>query len=76
MSQGYCGSGDLNACRTQLRALLQQAVDQVGTAQKTPDASKWTYDKTNDEIRFTFLGQSVTPLEWQNRPTYQQVIGQ
>jgi acyl-homoserine lactone acylase PvdQ len=76
MSQGYCGNGDLNACRTQLRALLQQAVDQVGTAQKTADASKWTYDKSTDEIRFMYLGQNVTPLEWQNRPTYQQVIGQ
>ncbi len=75
MSQGYCGNGDLNACRTQLQALLQQAVDQVASAQKTTDASAWTYDKSTDDIQFTYLGQTVTPLEWENRPTYQQVVG-
>jgi hypothetical protein len=76
MSQGYCGKGDLNACRTELRTTLQQAVDQLSKAQKTGDPARWTFDKTKDEIRFTYLGQNVKPLEWQNRPTFQQVIGQ
>ncbi|HSP38900.1 MAG TPA: penicillin acylase family protein [Frankiaceae bacterium] len=76
MSQGYCGNGDLNACRAELRTTLQRAVDQVSAAQKTKDPAKWRFDKSTDEIQFTYLGQNVTPLEWQNRPTFQQVIGQ
>ncbi|HEX4016399.1 MAG TPA: penicillin acylase family protein [Frankiaceae bacterium] len=75
MSQPYCGKGDLTTCRTDIRKTLQQAVDTLGSQQHTTDATKWTYDKTNDDIHFQYVGDTVAPIDWQNRPTFQQVVG-
>ena len=34
-----------------------------------------TYDKAEDDIRSTTAGVvGVRPIDWQNRPTFQQVI--
>ena len=75
MSQKYCGKGDLTTCRNDIRQTLQQAVDTLNTQQHTTDASKWTYDKKVDDIKFQYVGESVDPIDWQNRPTFQQVVG-
>ncbi len=75
LSQGYCGKGVLAACRTELRATLQQAVSAVAGEQHTGDPARWTYDKGLDEIRFMYVGDTVPPIDWQNRPTFQQVVG-
>ncbi len=76
MSQKYCGKGDLDTCRSELRQTLQQAVSTLNKAQQhTTDAAKWTYDKKVDDIKFQYVGESVDPIDWQNRPTFQQVIG-
>ncbi len=75
MSQKYCGKGDLTTCRNEIRQTLQQAVDTLQSQQHTTDPTKWTYDKTKDDIKFQYVGETVTPIDWQNRPTFQQVVG-
>ncbi|MGF7238728.1 MAG: penicillin acylase family protein [Frankia sp.] len=71
----YCGAGSLAACRTALRASLTAAVASVSAAQKTSDPSRWGYQTSRDEIQFMYLGASVPAIAWQNRPTFQQVVG-
>ncbi len=75
MSQRYCGKGDLTTCRNEIRQTLQQAVDTLNSRQHTTDPTKWTYDKTTDDITFQYVGETVQPMDWQNRPTFQQVVG-
>ena len=39
------------------------------------DPADWVADPTEDEIQFTVFGLAeVSPMPWQNRPTYQQVV--
>jgi acyl-homoserine lactone acylase PvdQ len=75
LSQQYCGKGDLATCRSDIQATLQKAVDTLGSQQHTTDATKWTYEKTQDDIHFQYVGETVAPIDWQNRPTFQQVVG-
>ncbi len=75
MSQKYCGKGDLTTCRDEIRQTLQQAVGTLSSRQHTTDPAKWTYDKSKDAIAFQYVGETVTPIDWQNRPTFQQVVG-
>ncbi len=75
MSQGYCGKGVLADCRTELRQTLRTAVATLTRAQGTSDPARWTYDKKRDDIDFMFVGETTAPIDWQNRPTFQQVIG-
>ncbi len=75
MSQGYCGKGVLAACRGELRQTLQQAVTALAGQQHTADPSRWTAAKADDQIRFMYVGSTVAPMDWQNRPTFQQVVG-
>jgi hypothetical protein len=44
-------------------------------SQQVACLAKWTYDKTNDDIQFEYVGDTVKPIDWQNRPTFQQVVG-
>ena len=49
------------------RALAEQGVGSV---------SELTYDKHIDDIRSTTAGVvGVRNIDWQNRPTFQQVVG-
>ena len=67
--------GTLATCRTTLRASLLDAVQRAQTAQKVTSPSQLTYDKSIDFIRATTGGVvSVRPIDWQNRPTFQQVV--
>ncbi len=75
MSQGYCGKGALAACRSEIQQTLTDAVAALAAKQKTTDPAKWTYDKTQDDIKFMFLGDTVAPIDWQNRSTFQQIVG-
>jgi len=71
----YCGAGSLSACRTTLRASLLAAVQRVEKAQGVSTVSAIRYDKTQDDIRSSTAGAvSVRPIDWQNRPTFQQVV--
>ncbi len=74
-SRTYCGGGSLPACRAQLRASLHAAVQAVLAKQGQHDVSKLTYDKHQDDIRSVTAGiVGVRPIDWQNRPTFQQVV--
>jgi len=68
-----CGS--LTTCRTTLRTSLLNAVQRAETAQGVTSPSQLTYDKSLDYIRPTTGGVvEVRPIDWQNRPTFQQVV--
>jgi acyl-homoserine lactone acylase PvdQ len=69
-SRVYCGAGSLDACRADLVASLKAAVATLGA-----DPSTWTYDKHRDDIRATTVGiVGNRNIDWQNRPTFQQVV--
>jgi hypothetical protein len=72
-SRKYCG--DLATCRAALRASLQTAVKRALTAQQVSSVNDLTYDKHLDEIASVTAGVvGVPPIDWQNRPTFQQVV--
>jgi hypothetical protein len=74
-SQAYCGGGDPATCQADLRASLKAAVDRVLADQRVSSVGQLTYDKHIDDIRSTTAGLvGVRPIDWQNRPTFQQVV--
>ena len=74
-STGYCGKGSLTKCRATVRASLRAAVRRVLSAQGVASVRQLTYDKHEDDIRHTTAGVvGVRSIDWQNRPTFQQVI--
>jgi acyl-homoserine lactone acylase PvdQ len=74
-STGYCGKGVLKTCRKVLRASLAAAVARVLKKQGKSSVDQLTYDKSEDFIRSSTGGVvGVRPIDWQNRPTFQQVI--
>ena len=69
----YCGSR--RACRAPLTASLHQAVQALLAQQEVTSVSALTYDKSQDFIRAVTAGVvGVRPIDWQNRPTFQQVV--
>ncbi|MCW2801083.1 MAG: hypothetical protein JWQ70_2555 [Aeromicrobium sp.] len=71
----YSLCGTFSQCQASLRASLAAAVQRAETAQKVTSPDKLTYDKSLDYIRPTTGGiVSVRPIDWQNRPTFQQVV--
>ncbi|HEX2176255.1 MAG TPA: penicillin acylase family protein [Nocardioidaceae bacterium] len=74
-STGYCGGGDLGPCRRSLRTSLRAAAARVTAEQGVSSVTRLGYDKSEDYIRSTTAGTvGVRPLDWQNRPTFQQVV--
>jgi hypothetical protein len=74
-SRAYCGGGVLATCQADLRASLKAAVDRVLAQQRVATVDQLTYDKHIDDIRSTTAGLvGVRPIDWQNRPTFQQVV--
>src|SRR6185503_9271260 len=88
-SRDYCGSGTLAACRNALLHSLDDAIDEATNhrAQLYPDDSGCFTQGANgtpgggdnqmchDAIRFTTVGAvTVDPMEWINRPTWQQAV--
>jgi len=54
---------------------LGRAVDGVLAAQGVSSVDQLTYDKHTDDIRHVAAGVvGVRPIDWQNRPTFQQVV--
>lgn len=71
----YCGRGKASRCRSVLRTSLRQAVTRALTAQGVSSVRELTYDKSIDAIRHATSGAvGVRPIDWQNRPTFQQVV--
>jgi acyl-homoserine lactone acylase PvdQ len=74
-SRSYCGDGTSDSCRAVLRASLAGAVERVLAAQGVSDVGALTFDKSIDFIRPVTAGLVGTrDLDWQNRPTFQQVV--
>ncbi|WP_051247035.1 penicillin acylase family protein [Nocardioides halotolerans] len=74
-STGYCGKGSLKACRATLRTSLAAAVARILQKQGKSSVGELTYAKSEDFIRSSTGGVvGVRPIDWQNRPTFQQVI--
>jgi acyl-homoserine lactone acylase PvdQ len=72
-SRVYCGSR--SACRTRLLASLHAAVTALLKAQGVGSVTALTYDKHQDDIRSVTAGVvGVRPIDWQNRPTFQQAV--
>ncbi len=73
--QTYCGGGDAAVCQKALRDSLRTTVDWVATTLKVTSVVQFTYDKHRDDIKPTTAGVVGTrPVDWQNRPTFQQVV--
>jgi hypothetical protein len=80
-SRRYCGTGTRTSCRDVLRKSLQSALalsdpqTVYGDDQICADAGRPADQKCFDSIRFRPLGAVTQPLiDWQNRPTFQQVV--
>jgi acyl-homoserine lactone acylase PvdQ len=89
-SRVYCGGrrvrgGSRRGCRAVLLSTLMAAADHVAGAQGSSDPSSWHVPTTCpvpasgpapcDEIVFSPLGAvGTTPIPWQNRPTFQQLV--
>ena len=72
-SRSYCGS--LTACRAVLRTSLHNAVRWALTTAQVPSVDALTYDKSRDAIVSVAAGVvGARPIDWQNRPTFQQVV--
>ncbi|MFI1396554.1 penicillin acylase family protein [Streptomyces sp. NPDC020681] len=76
LAKTYCGGGDLAACRDTLIAALKQATAKPPTEVYPGDANCAAGDQwCTDAIIHRALGGITHPAaNWQNRPTYQQVV--
>jgi hypothetical protein len=79
LSRGYCGGGELEACRNSLWAAFQTAVEKLEEEQKTPVIKDWRAAKTRINFLPGILKTAKPPIEqftmsWTNRSTFQQVI--
>lgn len=77
-SRGYCGSGNLEACRSSLWSAIEKAAEKLQTEQGT-EMKAWRAAK----VRINFLPgilKSPKPphgeftMSWTNRSTFQQII--
>jgi acyl-homoserine lactone acylase PvdQ len=82
-SRGYCGGGVLADCRAALLDSLDAAIDQATNHrdQLYPEAGGCLTggggdsQMCHDAVRFQTVGAvSVDPIEWINRPTWQQAV--
>jgi hypothetical protein len=74
-SRTYCGSGVLATCRADVIASLHAAGSAALAKQSKTDLATLTYDKKLDFIRSATAGVvGVRGIDWQNRPTFQQIV--
>jgi acyl-homoserine lactone acylase PvdQ len=69
-----CGGGTKAGCARVLARSLRVAV--AGLAKRYGSSpNRWVVSKAMEDIRFTTVGVvGVDPMDWQNRPTFQQVV--
>jgi len=72
--QSYCGGGNLEQCRTLLWQSLAAAGDDLQKEFNSADLEQWQRKVSDDEIQFDQLLAGLLPMNWQNRPTFQQVV--
>ena len=73
-SRPYCGAGDRDRCSAVLWASLGEAADALAEEFETPEVAAWQRAVADDEIRYQSLVAGMPPMDWQNRPTFQQVV--
>ncbi|MFF1812950.1 penicillin acylase family protein [Streptomyces sp. NPDC058251] len=76
LSQKYCGSGSLSACRDALISTLKEAVGKTASDVYPGDdqcsaGDQWCADSI---VQRALGGIKHGKITWQNRPTYQQVV--
>lgn len=65
-------SDDVDDCIAALRASLDTAIEALGGI---ANRDNWDADEAADRIEHRAIGlSSVPPIDWQNRPTFQQVV--
>jgi hypothetical protein len=71
----FCGAGKLADCRSMLLSTLQQAVATPASTLYQRPGCVVGDQFCSDEIAATQIGGIGLPrVEWQNRPTFQQVV--
>ena len=72
-AQSFCGN--LATCRSALRASLHVAIQRALSDQGVGSVNQLTFDKSTDDIVSVTGGVvGVPPIDWQNRPTFQQAV--
>ncbi|TDU74759.1 penicillin amidase [Streptomyces sp. KS 21] len=76
LARTYCGGGSLSACRDTVAATLKQAAAATPAAVYPADGTcaagnQWCADAI---VQRPVGGLSHPQINWQNRPTYQQVV--
>ncbi|WP_033328546.1 penicillin acylase family protein [Streptomyces yerevanensis] len=76
LGRTYCGDGNLDACRTALLTSLGQAAAKPANEVYPGDnvcsaGDQWCSDAI---VQRAVGGITHRPIQWQNRPTYQQVV--
>ncbi|MFI5669639.1 penicillin acylase family protein [Streptomyces sp. NPDC051704] len=76
LAQAYCGGGSLSACRDVMAATLRQAAAATPASVYPADGTcaagnQWCADSI---VQRPVGGLSHPQINWQNRPTYQQVV--
>src|SRR5439155_1333295 len=73
-SRTYCGNGVLAACRAALWHAMDQAAADLEAEFGDPNVANWKRVPADEEIQHSAVGvTSVPPIDWINRPTFQQV---
>jgi acyl-homoserine lactone acylase PvdQ len=70
----FCNGGTLPQCRALLWQTLAKTVHDLETEFGSPTVDDWQRKPADDEIQFSSLLVSVPPMNWVNRPTFQQVV--
>jgi acyl-homoserine lactone acylase PvdQ len=68
----FCGTGNLNRCRADLWAALDEAGNEL-TASQGPNPESWRADARQERIVFT-PGVLPATMRWTNRPTFHQLL--
>ncbi|MFJ3174760.1 penicillin acylase family protein [Streptomyces roseus] len=76
LAKAYCGGGSLSACRDAMAATLKQAAAAAPASVYPADGTcaagnQWCADSI---VQRPVGGLSHPQINWQNRPTYQQVV--
>jgi len=70
-----CAGGTRESCAAAVQSSLRAAADALAARFGSASPADWRADPDADEIRFSLAGFArVSPIPWQNRPTFQQVV--
>lgn len=73
-SRPYCAGGDRLRCEAALWASLTDTAAALEQEFGSAEVDDWRRRPSDDEIRYRTLVAPVPPMDWQNRPTFQQVV--